>query len=171
MAQKNKKEAPNKKLIAIISGICAVAVVGIIALVAVLSQSSSKPKEIRLEVAQATDVSSLVLAVALDKLDGSGSVPPAVCETFRTLAEEYNKNTDWFKHSYCSYIIYADYSETAQTKVVTLSDGAHAAIYTFDSFDDLLLDYEFVESTTKGRAITIDSTNNEPKVIDSWTVD
>lgn len=170
MAQKNKKEALNKKLIAIISSICA-AVVGIIVLVVVLSQSSSKPKEIRLEAAQATDVSSLVLAVALDKLDGSGSVPPAVCETFRTLAEEYNKNTDWFKHSYCSYIIYADYSETAQTKVVTLSDGAHAAVYTFDSFDDLLLDYEFVESTTKGRAITIDSTNSEPKVIDSWTVD
>lgn len=170
MAQKNKKEALNKKLIAIISSICA-AVVGIIVLVVVLSQSTSKPKEVELELEQSTNVSYLVLAVANDKLNGSGSVSPIVCGTFRTLAKEYDGNTDWFKDSYCSYILYADYSETAKTKTITLSDGAHAAIYTFNSFGDVLLDYEFVESTTKGRAITIDSSNSDTKIIDSWTVD
>lgn len=155
MAQKKKKEESKKKLIAIISGICAVVVVGIIILTVALS-SGSKPKKVELTVNQSASVSMLIAAVAMDKLDGSGSVSSATCETFRTLAKSYNEKTDWFKSSYCNYIIYADYNETANATTVTLSDGNHAAVYTFSSDRNQLLEYEFTDSTVKGRGLTID---------------
>ena len=155
MAQK-KDEKSKKKLIAIVSSICAVAVIAVIVLVVILS-SNSKPKEVKLTVEQSASVSMVTAAVAMDKLDSSGSTTTNSCETFRALAKAYNKDTDWFRSSYCEYIIYADYNDTANTTTVTLSDGAHVATYVFNRNRDMLLDFEFTSSTTKGRGIIIEN--------------
>ena len=156
MVQK-KDEKSKKKLIAIVSNIFAVVVIAVIVLVVVLSTSNSKPKEIKLTVGQSASVSMVTAAVAIDKLDGSGSTTASSCEAFRALAEAYDEKTDWFNGSYCKYIIYADYNETANTTTVTLSDGAHAATYVFNRNQDMLLDFEFTSSTTKGRVIIIEN--------------
>ena len=95
--------------------------------------------------------------MALDKLSGGGEIKQSDCEVFRNLAKAYDKNSDWFKSSYCSYIIYADYNDTEQSATVTLSDGTHTAVYTFDPELDYLLDYKFIDSTTKGQGILIEN--------------
>ena len=129
----------------------AAAVAAIIAVVVI----NSIPKRVELTPSQAVATASMKVAVAVDKLDGSGSVSTGTCETFRELAKQFNPNTDWFKDSYCKFIIYADYNDTANTTTITLSDGTHAAIYTFDSDNNYLLDYEFTVDLNKGRGILI----------------
>ena len=153
----NKKNKKNGKIIAIISSICAALIVVIVILVLVIPKSTSapEPKEVELEISQMLAVSRMTLAVAQDRVNGSGTVTQETCKTFREIAKKYDEQADWFDSRYCSYLIYADYNETEKTLTVTINDDAHAAIYTFNYDRDRLLNYEFVKKQQSGRSITV----------------
>lgn len=156
--KKSQKSKASKNKLKIIIGVAVASVlVVVVAVVAILSNSA--PSKYKLNTNSPTEaftVSYLRFQVALDKLSGGGKIKQSDCEVFRNLAKAYDKNSDWFKPSYCSYIIYADYNDTEQSATVTLSDGTHAAVYTFDPELDYLLDYKFIDSTTKGQGILIE---------------
>ncbi len=153
--KKSKKVNKNKKKNIIIGCICGGVVILLIVIITAVTLMNSKPKRVKLEIGQSVSVSSMTLAIAMDKLNGGGSVTSGTCETFRTLAKQYDSKTDWFRESYCQYIIYADYNDTENSTTITLSDGTHAAIYTFNADRDELEDYKFIESSTKGYGILI----------------
>lgn len=149
---KKKKEQILKKKIYIGIGIGITIFIGIIIAIIALK---AQPKKIELNSKQEVAALSLTVQVAIDRVNGGGEITKQTCEEFRNLAKQYDKNTDWFRTSYCDYIIYADYDDTENTTTVTLSDGTHAAVYTFDHDNDYLLDYKFIESSQKGYGIII----------------
>ncbi len=157
-SNKNSKTNKNlkKKKILMWSGLCGAIVVCACIVVAVIV-SNAKPKTVELTSSQEIAVSSVRLEVAISRLRGGGSITKTTCETFRELAKAFDKNTDWFDGGYCNYYIYADYNDTENTRVVTFSDGIHAAVYTFDGGDKKLLDFKFIESDKKGRFISVDN--------------
>ena len=151
--KKSKKVNKNKKKNIIIGYICGGIVIILVIIIVVAALMSSRPKKVKLEIGQSISVSSMTLAIAMDRLSGGGYVTPDTCETFRTLAKQYDEKTDWFRSSYCQYIIYGDYNDTENSTTITLSDGTHAAIYTFNADRNELEDYKFIESSTMGKEI------------------
>lgn len=150
-----KKKEKNKRKKGLIIGSICVALGLTIIIIAIAIFSFTTPKTVKLSPSQSVSVNGLVVAIAVDRVNNSGSLSYNDCEAFRTIAKDYNAKTDWFNSSYCKYIIYADYNDTENTTTITLGNGTHAAIYIFDSNREELLDYKFIESTSKGYGILI----------------
>lgn len=155
--KKSKKQEKQKKAyIKVGIGIGCGVLIAIGIMVAVI-MSKIEPKKVELTSDQSISVTSLTIAILKERLNGSGTVTEKTCESFREIAKSWDKNTDWFRTSYCSAIMYADYDDTENTSTFTLTDGTHAAIYTFDYNKDYLLDFKFVENTKKGYGILIEA--------------
>lgn len=89
------------------------------------------------------------LASANNALSGDGNLTDKTCDDLFKLAGEYDKNADFVSCSWPTRLYLAT-PDTANTKVLTVSDSSHTAIFTTDSKIKKLLNYKFIDKASAG---------------------